>query len=90
MAKKKETKVEVEIPQMEEVVVRQPETMVKEKPLSTPDNTWEIKDRNYYLIGRMSPLTYSIRSSNIFYFDEDKGYERELIYKSNQKTFFVD
>ena len=90
MAKKKETKVEVEIPQMEEVVVRQPETMVKEKPLSTPDNTWEIKDRNYYLIGRMSPLTYSIRSSNIFYFDEDKGYERELKYTSNQKTSFVD
>ena len=38
----------------------------------------------------MSPLTYTIRSSNIYYFDEEQGYERELKYTSNQRTSFVD
>ena len=31
-----------------------------------------------------------IRSSNIYWFDEEKGYERELKYCQNQKTPFVD
>ena len=47
-------------------------------------NTWEIKDRMYYLKNNMSPLTYTIRSSNIYYFDEEQGYERELKYTSNE------
>ena len=38
----------------------------------------------------MSPLTYTIRSSNIYYFDEELGYERELKYCENQQTCFVD
>ena len=90
MANKKKQIIEDEIPQVEELVVKQPKMVIKEKPLPTPENTWEIKDRNYYLIGNMSPLTYSIRSSNVFYFDEERGYERELMYTSNQKTPFVD
>ena len=53
-------------------------------------DTWEIKDRMYYLKNNVSPLTYTIRSSNIYYFDEEKGYERELKYTSNQRTPFVD
>jgi hypothetical protein len=44
----------------------------------------------YYLKNGKSPLTYLIRGSNIYWFDEDKGYERELKYTSNQKTCFVD
>ena len=31
-----------------------------------------------------------IRSANIYWFDEEKGYERELKYCENQKTPFVD
>ena len=31
-----------------------------------------------------------IKSANIYYFDEEKGYERELKYCQNQKTCFVD
>ena len=87
---KKTKKVEVEEPQVQEetVVIEQPK--VREKPLQTPENTWEIKERNYYLTGSRSPLTYSIRTSNIYWFDEEKGYERELKYTSNQKTPFVD
>ena len=88
MAKKTKNTETVETPK----VVEQPkvETLVVEKPLPTPKNTWEIKDRNYYLSTNTSPLSYSIRSSGIYYFDEEKGYERELKYTSNQKTPFVD
>ena len=50
----------------------------------------EIKNRVYYLKGNKKPLSRSIRSSNIYYFDEEKGYERELKYCTNQKTPFVD
>ena len=31
-----------------------------------------------------------IKSANIYYFDEEKGYERELKYCHNQRTCFVD
>jgi hypothetical protein len=65
------------------------ETPVVETPKPKKD-TWEIKDRVYYLKNGRSPLTYLIRGSNIFYFDEEKGYERELKYTSNQRTPFVD
>ena len=99
MAKKKKTvKAEVETPQVEEtVMVEEPvveipkmETKpeIKEKPKSK--NDWEIKDRIYYLKRFRKPLTYSIKSSNIYYFDEEKGYERELKYCENQRTPFVD
>jgi hypothetical protein len=42
------------------------------------------------LKGDKKPLSRSIRSSNIYFFDEDKGYERELKYCENQRTCFVD
>lgn len=51
---------------------------------------WEMKDRQYYLVNGKSPLTYTIKSKNIFWFDTEKGYERELKYTLNQKTCFVD
>ena len=51
---------------------------------------WEIKDRTYYLRGGKAPLTYTIKSKNIFYFDEASAEERELKYTINQKTPFVD
>ena len=88
MAKKQETKTKVEsTPQ----VVEKPkvETPVMETPKPKKDK-WEIKDRMYYLTKGRSPLTYLIRGSNIFWFDEEKGYERELKYTKNQKTSFVD
>jgi len=49
-----------------------------------------MKDRTYYLVNGKSPLTYTIKSKGIFWFDEDKGFERELKYTVNQKTCFVD
>tara|TARA_R110002020_G_scaffold41605_2_gene122580 strand:- start:9124 stop:9969 length:846 start_codon:yes stop_codon:yes gene_type:complete len=77
--------------------VKEPETLatnemveaIIKEPKSKKDS-WEIKDRMYYLKNGRSPLTYMIRGSNIFYFDEELGYERELKYTSNQRTPFVD
>jgi len=89
MAKKKETtKVEEPIVQ-ETTVVEQPKIKVPEVK-AKPKNTWEIKDRMYYLKGGKKPLSRSIRPANIHWFDEEKGYERELKYTSNQRTCFVD
>ena len=92
MAKKKQTKVEVEEPQIEETVtVEEPVIEVpKARERIKPSNEWEIKDRVYYLNGRKKPITRSIKSANIYWFDEEKGYERELKYCSNQRTPFVD
>tara|TARA_R100001082_G_scaffold57431_1_gene31702 strand:- start:45 stop:869 length:825 start_codon:yes stop_codon:yes gene_type:complete len=87
MAKKtKNTEVETTPP-----VVGQPkvETSVMEKPLPKK-NKWEIKDRQYFLRKGNKPLSYTIKSANIYYFDEELGYERELKYCSNQRTCFVD
>lgn len=52
--------------------------------------TWEIKDRTYLLKGGKTPLTYTIKSKNMYWFDKEAGYERELKYTLNQKTCFVD
>ena len=95
MAKKRK-KVEVEEPQVQEevmtdtpLVVEQPKVTVKETPISKKD-TWEMKDRVYFLKGRQKPLSRMIRSANVFWFDEEKGYEREIKYCQNQRTCFVD
>ena len=88
MAKK--TKKEVVTEEVTQVV-EQPKVVVKEKSLPTQKkDKWEIKDRQYYLSGNLSPLSYSIKSSNIYWFDEEKGYEREIKITSNQRTPFVD
>ena len=97
MAKKANTKkveVEPQIETMEEVVTEFIEETVVAEPKTRerlkPANEWEIKDRLYYLQGNKKPLSRSIKTANVFYFDEEKGYERELKYCQNQKTSFVD
>jgi hypothetical protein len=44
----------------------------------------------YRLKGGKKPLSRMLKSANIYYFDEEKGYERELKYCQNQRTCFVD
>ena len=88
MAKKKVTKVEEPVVE-ETVVVEQPKVEAP-KIKAKPKNTWEIKDRIYYLRGNKKPLSYMLRTSNIYWFDEQKGYEREIKYCQNQRTCFVD
>ena len=94
MAKKQETKkVEVEEPQVqEEVVIKTPPVVEQPKARERlkPTNEWEIKDRIYLLKGGKKPISRSIKSAGIYYFDKEKGYERELKYCQNQKTPFVD
>jgi len=90
MAKKKETKKEMVTEEVIQVV-EQPKVVVKEKPLPTPKkDTWEIKDRFYLLKGNDKPLSKLLKGCDIHWFDEEKGYERELKYCSNQRTCFVD
>ena len=93
MAKKKETNKEMEMVNdfVEVQTPEQPKPVVKEKPLPTPKKSgWEIKDRFYMLKGNDKPLSKLIKGCDIYYFDEEKGYERELKYCSNQRTCFVD
>ena len=97
---KKTKKVEVEEPQIDDVVVEETvvETPVVKKPKTKrveprgkiSQDGWEIKDRTYFIRGGKKPLSYAIRSSNIYWFDEEKGFERELKYTTNQRTCFVD
>jgi len=60
------------------------------KKVKEPTTGWEIKDRLYTLKNNKRPLTYTIKSRGMFWFDEEKGYERELKYTVNQKSPFVD
>ena len=86
MAKKQKTEVAIEEPQ----VVEQPKKKRKEPTYKKLEDGWEIKDRIYKLKGNKKPLSRSIKSANIHWFDEEKGYERELKYCQNQRTVFVD
>ena len=102
MAKKKqETKVEEPVVE-ETVVVEQPTVEIpkvevetkkqkrKEPAYKKAEDGWEIKDRIYRLKGSKKPLSRMIKSADVYYFDEEKGYERELKYCQNQRTCFVD
>ena len=90
MAKKQETKKEVEVPVVETPVVKTQKTKRKDPVFPKAEDGWEIKNRIYKLKGNKKPLSRTIKSANIFWFDEEKGYERELKYCQNQKTVFVD
>tara|TARA_R100001510_G_C7590400_1_gene160315 strand:+ start:30 stop:833 length:804 start_codon:yes stop_codon:yes gene_type:complete len=80
MAKKKEEVTEkVTTPTIDKIVEK-----------TKPKNNWEVKDRMYYLNANSSPLTYTLRTGVLDYFDEEKGYEREIVYAPNQNTPFVD
>ena len=82
---------------METPVIETPKVEVEiKKPKRTEptykkaEDGWEIKDRIYRLKGNKRPLSRMIKSAGIYYFDEEKGYERELKYCQNQRTVFVD
>jgi hypothetical protein len=74
------------------VEVKEPviETSKVETPRQPTKPKWEIKDRIYYLKGNNKPLSRMIRSAGVYWFDEEKGFERELKYCENQRTPFVD
>ena len=85
MAKKKETKKEVvteevtqvvEQPKVETPIVETTKPKRVEKKNRVLEDGWEIKNRIYKLKGNKKPLSRSIKSANIHWFDEEKGYER--------------
>ena len=90
---KKTKKVEVEEPQIQEEVVVETAPVVEQPKVierKTSKVEWELKDRLYILKNGKKPVSRSIKSANVYWFDEEKGYERELKYCQNQKTPFVD
>lgn len=65
------------------------------KAKKAPTTEWEIKDRVYYLKGNKKPLVMTLPSKHsekrsLLYFDEEKGYQRELRYATNQPSVFAD
>jgi len=67
---------------------------MKTKQVTKPKD-WEIKDRVYYLTGNKQPIVKTIATKhtnkrNLLWFDEEKGYQRELRYATNQPSPFVD
>ena len=90
---KKAKKVEVKEPQIQEEIAIKTAPVVhqpKQNKVEPKKPSWEIKDRVYYLTKKRRPLSYMVKSAGIYFFDEEKGYERELKYCENQKTPFVD
>jgi len=84
--------------QAEKVVEVAPQpTSAKTAPVqNTPvEPSWEIKDRLYTLKSNKRPLVFTIPSRHtakrpLLWFDEEKGYQRELKYATNQRSPFTD
>lgn len=88
-AAKKTVQEPVEEPEVMAVIPA--ETVAAEK--NAP--RWEYKDRLYELKTGKKPLVFTLPSrhsakSPLLYFDEEKGYQRELRYGTNQRSCFVD
>jgi hypothetical protein len=71
------------------------ETATTVTPKAKPKPTWEIKDRNYYLLGNVSSLTYSIPTRHsarypLLWLDEENGEQKELRYTTNHSSSFVE
>ena len=73
------------------------ETKEKKAPAKAvaKKDTWELKDRYYHLVNGQSPLTTRLNSRHssrkpLMWFDDEKGYSRELRYATNMKSPFMD
>ena len=89
---KKATAKNVEVAPQE---IETPQHVEKTPQKENKTPKWEIKDRIYLLNDRRRPLTYTIQSahhqrSNLLYFDEKTGEQRELRYATNQASPFKD
>ena len=68
----------------------------KKKNKEVVDNdSWEIKDRQYYLLGGREPITYTLSSRHtqrypLLWFDPETNEQRALRYATNQNSPFVD
>ena len=80
-----------------ETKVQKPKKSKKtvEETVETSTPKWEMKDRQYYLRGLGSPLTYVLQSKStrrkpLLWFDKEKNENREMRYASNQNSIFMD
>lgn len=69
--------------------------MAKTKEKPNVEETWEIKDRTYMVIGRYKPLTMRIPSKHsrkvpMLWYDEKTNTQRELRYATNMNSCFKD
>lgn len=60
------------------------------KPIKVETPKWEVKDRIYRLLSRRKPVVRILKTRNLYYFDKEAGYEKEMKYCENQKTVFVE
>ncbi len=81
----------------EETIEVAPQPVVAKKATAQEPTkpTWEIKDRLYTLKSNKRPLVFTVPSMHtakrpLLWFDEEKGYQRELKYATNQRSPFVD
>ena len=81
----------------EETIEVAPQPVVAKKVTAQEPakQTWEIKDRLYTLKSNKRPLVFTIPSRHtakrpLLWFDEEKGYQRELKYATNQRSPFTD
>ena len=65
---------------------------VVEQPGRDKPNTIgkQLINKTYLLRNDLAPITYTIKTRGIYWFDEDKGMRREIKYCKNQQTVFVD
>ena len=85
-------------PVKKETTVEAPEVSFEkttEMPPLTKKPSWEYKDRLYELTGRRKPLVFTVPTVHsakkpLLWFDEEKGYQREIRYATNQRSCFVD
>ncbi len=78
----------------ETVEVAPQEVAVKTAPKPTKES-WEIKDRMYYLRGNKTPLTHTIpgkhtKKHSLLYFDKESGKQREIRYATNMSSPLAD
>jgi len=77
----------VEKPVEEAVVKAAPPKKEVKQPQKTK---LEYQDKIYVLTTGESPIVFMLKSRGCLWFDDEKGYEREIKYCDNQKTIFVD
>ena len=85
-------------PVQKETTVEAPQVSFENTKVTPPlpkKPTWEYKDRLYELTGRRKPLVFTLPAVHsakkpLLWFDEEKGYQREIRYATNQRSCFVD
>ena len=70
-------------------------TKNKKNTESVVDVSWEIKDRQYFLLGNREPITFTLSSRHtqrypLLWFDPETNEQRALRYATNQASPFVD